>query len=426
MASSFERIEVGLRAQHEEAIDLVGANSMIVRYTSAFLGWLVICLGPLNQAESRVDPANGGPDMARKAAQANGATRTTARITLEERDAGPGTVEVATAGSGASPRNDGASDAAICKVQYPYLLDRYKARPGWRVAGVNYCVGYPADTALKDPPTISMRGVTVDTANKTITVTGNNVTLNGYDLSGWGVSVQAANTRIVNSKFAGNGIWGTSTSSNLYVGYCVIDGQNDADTTALLGTNGVGITVEYCWLKNAAEDMIQVHSGVGGEVTLRYNLFDTGGLRWSEGAHGDFLQMLGGPFTVSILYNTTVQDTGQTSGGFTQGLMMEPDGYAPWTPSITSGEYGYNTMIARGDFTMNVFIGATVSTIVNTVIAHDNYFDPSGASGLAAGGSRGGPNDSSPKTVFVNNVNMVTGAVVQDANPPRKPLKRAP
>ena len=322
--------------------------------------------------------------------------------------------------------NDGSANAPAGAPQRPNLLDSYAVRPTWDVAGVDYHVGVPEGLALKNPAAISIPGVTVNTANKNITVTGNNVTLDGYDFSGWGVSVQAANTRIVNSKFAGDGIWGTSTSSNLYVGYCVIDGQNVADTTALLGTNGVGITVEYCWLKNAAEDMIQVHSGVGGEVTLRYNLFDTGGLRWSEGAHGDFLQMLGGPFTVSILYNTTVQDTGQTSGGFTQGLMMEPDGYGPWPGIIASGEYGYNTMIARGDFTMNVFIGATVSTIVNTVIAHDNYFDPSGASGLAAGGSRGGPNDSSPKTVFVNNVNMVTGAVVQDANPPRKPLKRAP
>jgi hypothetical protein len=97
--------------------------------------------------------------------------------------------------------------------------------------------------------------------------------------------------------------------------------------------------------------------------------------------------------------------------------MLEPGGYAPWPGIIAFGEYGYNTMIARGRFTMNFLVGITVADIVNTVTVHDNYFDPSGALGLAAGGNRGGPNDSSFKTIFVNNVNMVTGAVVQDVNP---------
>ena len=49
-----------------------------------------------------------------------------------------------------------------------------------------------------------MPGVAVNKANKTITVTGSNATLDGYDFSlngGWGITVAAANTRIENSKF---------------------------------------------------------------------------------------------------------------------------------------------------------------------------------------------------------------------------------
>jgi hypothetical protein len=137
---------------------------------------------------------------------------------------------------------------------------------------------------------ISIPGVTVDTTNKTISVTGNNVTLDGYDFSGWGITVQAANTQIINSKLAGDGIWGTSTSSNLYIGYCVLDGQN-AGQSSLITMNGSNITVEYSWLENASEDMIQVHSGAGGQINLRYNLIENGGLNWADGAHGDFLQL---------------------------------------------------------------------------------------------------------------------------------------
>src|SRR5262245_45908777 len=67
--------------------------------------------------------------------------------------------------------NDGSPKAPICTVQHPYLLKGYRTRPQWKVAGVDYCVGYPANTLLKNPATISMEGVSVDVARKSITVT---------------------------------------------------------------------------------------------------------------------------------------------------------------------------------------------------------------------------------------------------------------
>src|SRR5262245_49447318 len=97
---------------------------------------------------------------------------------------------------------DGSANAPAGAPQLPNLFSGYALRPPWEVAGVNYAVGYEPSTALNNPATISMPGVSVNTTNKTITVTGNNVTLDGYDFSlngGWGVVVQGANTTILNS-----------------------------------------------------------------------------------------------------------------------------------------------------------------------------------------------------------------------------------
>ena len=53
----------------------------------------------------------------------------------------------------------------------------------WQVAGVDYAVGVPAGTVLKDPMTINMAGVSLDVADQIANVTGNNVVLSGYHFS---------------------------------------------------------------------------------------------------------------------------------------------------------------------------------------------------------------------------------------------------
>jgi len=66
----------------------------------------------------------------------------------------------------------------------------------------------------------------------------------------------------------------------------------------------------------------------------------------------------------------------------------------------------------------------TAKDIVNSVTVHDNYFDMSGSYGFAPGGVRSGPNDSSPKTIYVNNINMKTGAILQDSDQPAKQTRQ--
>lgn len=314
---------------------------------------------------------------------------------------------VVTAGSENSGVNDGSSGAPDCKAQHPDILKRYKVRPDWRVAGVDYCVGTSRSAVLKNPATISMPGVSIDPRNQTIAVTGDDVTLDGYDFSaegGWSVFVQAANTRIVNSRFAigarnnppvySNPAKGMP--SNLYVGYSVIDGNGKSPGYGgLITMVGSGLIVEYCWLKNAGGDMIQQHH-TGGNVVIRYNLIEQGGL--APGAHGDYTQFLGSPITATIIYNTTIQESGAT-----QGFMTE---------YVTTGEIGHNTMMGS----VSYFVSVDISSIATTFTVHDNYFDLRGY-GFAYPSARNGvPNDASPKTSFTNNVDMRTGMILQDAN----------
>jgi hypothetical protein len=320
--------------------------------------------------------------------------------------------------------NDGSANAPVGSPQLPDLLSGEAVRPSWQVAGVDYAVGNPSNLTLKDPSTISMAGVSVDTAHHMITVTGNNVTLSGYDFSlsgGWGVSTQAANTSILNSKFVvgSNGnppIHGTDTASNLQVGYTSIEGKGIDLGTGLIEMRGVGLTVQYSAVMNSGGDLIQAHGS--GIIDLQHNLIEQGGI--ASGAHGDFLESIGGPFTATILYNTTVQHSGGLGG--TQGLMLEPD-FAQFPGVITSAEYAHNTFVASGG-NQNFFLGVTTADIVNTVTVHDNYFDASGNHGLSPGGIRGGPNDGSNKTIFTNNVNMINGAVLQNSRPPATTPRR--
>src|SRR4030095_6468721 len=109
--------------------------------------------------------------------------------------------------------NDGSAYASAGSPQYANLLDQYGAnRAPFEVAGVDYRVGTPEGLALRSPTTISMAGVTVHRTSHTSTITGNNVTLDGYDFRGWNVVTTAANTSLINSTFNGLNPGGSQSS----------------------------------------------------------------------------------------------------------------------------------------------------------------------------------------------------------------------
>ncbi|TYO60738.1 hypothetical protein FXV83_42245 [Bradyrhizobium hipponense] len=305
--------------------------------------------------------------------------------------------------------DDGSPKAPICTVQHPHLLNGYRIRPQWNVAGVDYCVGYPAKTLLKDPATISLAEVSVDVANRSITVTGDDVTLDGYDFSGWSFVTTAANTSLINSNFNGTNpggpqssvISGAPSSSNLYVGYSTIDGlTGGGHAEFLVEMEGPGLTIEYSWLKNSNSDIIGRHGRDGGDITIQYNLLQQAGMGGPK-THGDYLQVYGPTVNATnILYNTAIQQ-----GGITQGFIAD---------NTDSGELAGNILIGTVSYWMSASgPGTDPANLSGPFNTHDNYFDVTRAFGFNYPAI--GPNDRYPKTVFTHNVNMVTGRIEQDS-----------
>ena len=273
---------------------------------------------------------------------------------------------------------DGSANAPAGTPQLPNILSGYTERPSWMVAGVDYAVGIPQGTVLKDPATINMAGVTVDKNLHQIEVTASNITLDAYDFSlagGWSVITQAANTTISNSNFKiGSNhnftIYGDNGSSNLTVINCVIDGNMTSDSlnNGLIYTSTSGLTVEYTLLKNGFSDFIQAQGG--GQVTLEYNVLNNNG---NVNAHPDWLQTLGNatdPFTETIMYNTAYQ----TVGDGTQGWQLNDNG------AILAGasQFAYNTIIALPGAQVSPIVSYVASAITGTVSLHDNFVDSRG------------------------------------------------
>ena len=91
---------------------------------------------------------------------------------------------------------DGYAGAPVGSPQFPTLLNGYTARTPWHVAGVDYAVGIPSGTVLKDPfqgltpsngnldPVLVALGGSYDSGNIIINFAGvNNANINGWDFS---------------------------------------------------------------------------------------------------------------------------------------------------------------------------------------------------------------------------------------------------
>jgi hypothetical protein len=360
---------------------------------------------------------------------------------------------------------DGRLNAPAGSPQLPNLLNGYPinapanarqrwpnvnpGQPPWLVAGVDYAVGVPAGLILKDPNTIlnTIPGASGNNSSRIVTITGNNVVIDGYDFSlngGWQVQFLTCNNPVVrNCKFVigSNGLPpikggdgnGNYTTNNPYVGYCTIDGNKVqigggyASSMITFGNGaatGSGGTVEYCWIKNSANDVID-HGGQG-PLIVQYNLLSGAGMM-PGGAHGDYIQICGGtpsnPFTLLCKFNTLVH-----SNGSTQGFMAEPDFSSQGDGYVGNCEWGWNTFVigSSGSFGgMGYMTGVTLFDLDRQgghANNHDNYIDARGALNYATSG-RGAPNDGDPRTVFAANTDMTTGTVSSNFNdtPPGAP-----
>ena len=328
-----------------------------------------------------------------------------------------------------SQYNDGSANAPAGSPLLPSLLADYAVRPPWEVAGVDYAVGVPTGTTLKDPSTISMAGVSVNTTNHTATIAGNNVTLSGYNFglaNGWEVIVQGANDSIQNSVFVvgpnqgsnGTVLNVTASASNFSLLDNEINGNNVAVTpqvgsTVSIASSGT-LTFQYNYFHNSGGDMIDFGGNSSTEVdVVQYNLFANVGVNT---AYADTMQWYGSPIGAGsdIGFNTVYQNVNQPGPGM-GALVPGPGGS---NSTVTGLTVNNDTIIqtandTNGNFTMG--FEADPGVAASNVVIHDLYVDPTGALGYT--GSPWFPtgyygDNLGQSTVMSNVIDMVTGAPV--------------
>lgn len=312
--------------------------------------------------------------------------------------------------------NDGSLNASTGASQLPNLLDGYAVRPSWEVAGVDYAVGVPAGTQLKDWQTLSGPGITI--SGNMVRIDGQSgVHLDGIDFStNGGAFVYLTNSPdavITNCKFqattptslidAGPG------SPNLTVEHCTLIGG--ADGSALISGSG-DVVVQYNWMKDFPQHAVEI--GGSTDLTYKYNLIENGGT--VAGSHLNYLQQTGSGVTnkIDIEFNTSYETPSAASG---EGYQFDiNDGSNSGT--LVDPIFAYNTMIATGDTSMSYMVHGSskyassnpaVTPISGIASAHDNFFDTSGSYGAFYTGSMDGWSLS-------NNVDMRSGKVVSADN----------
>jgi hypothetical protein len=306
-------------------------------------------------------------------------------------------------------------------AQHPLLLSRYAFRPPWKVAGVDFGVGYPASAKLADPSTITMADVSVDTKNHTVTVMGSNVTIDGYDFSlagGWKIDVKSGtNILITNSNFAvGSNVLApieiTGTTEHVTVSNSVFDGRANSHVERLIlynaSSNGI-FMLHHAWIKNAGTDGVWFLNGA--KLILRDNLFDSIGL--TPGGHADAIQFTQSNNTGSqIVFNTFFfgQDLAYNGHLAGEGIQVESQVNSV---GIFHPEIGNNTIVSTRPKTVNSYLIAlrgsplgAGSNILDDVNCHDNYMDRGASYGFFYPSGRGS------NYRLTNNRDMVTGRIV--------------
>jgi len=334
-----------------------------------------------------------------------------------------------TAVDGPQNSKDGSANAAAVTAQMPSLLNGYAVRPSWNVAGVDYHVGVAAGTVLKDPSTISVAGVSVDSSSHIVTVNGKNVTLNGYDFSlngGWQLTIErsASNTTISNNNFkVGSNLWTPIQiwqASNTTIEYCNIDGSglSNINHFGLIQSNGTGTTtIQYNYIHDAWNENIVAgnNSTSVANYVIQYNLIGNAGKGHPiDGSHGDWIQVYNPRAPINNLqinFNTWYQTT-----PVTQGLSLQSA--AITQQPVVNETVRSNTLISLGtrkNPSTGYMIIVDTTNLSGTATVSDNYIDQTGEAygafyiGAYNGVGNGGRGAHNGAVINFNNVNMVTG-----------------
>lgn len=343
---------------------------MYCEHRALLVGALLLAVGGAAQAQSTSEIKGERTDRTRPGI-------TAADPNLSHRDSG-------SCPQGSEYR-DGCPGASADNPAFPTLLTRYKARPPWNVAGIDFAVGIPSNVVPKDPRSATLpSGCSL--GGTTVTCSGT-VTLDGYDfflnngttliITGGDITVQNCLFIVGSNQGALGKILDVSGTTNATFLHNDFDGSNIAVTPQSGQTINVAnkgtITFRYNYFHNSGGDMIDF--GGGPQVNIiQYNVFKDIGLIT---AHSDTLQWCRSIVSNSDLsFNTIVQAASGLSG---MGLIV-PNSECTGA-KMSNVLVHNNTLVSR--VRDNFASGATVSqdagpASADHVAVFDNYVDPTG------------------------------------------------
>ena len=313
---------------------------------------------------------------------------------------------------------DGSTGATGGTPQVPHLLDGYAVRPAWEVAGVDYAVGVHPGITLKVPTANNLpAGTTL--GNHVIYINGTDVTLSGYNLSGYTVLVSetAKGTATIVDCAATDIVIRSvvNAQANVVVKYCSLDGggtQSDPNFN-MIKMWVPQLTVEYCEIKNGAAGI-----QAGGIVTVKYNVLS--GFAWFPGEHANAIAIQGSnnPNNYAVVeFNTLYGADSQNAEGFPVGIGTGIAFYNDAGGNFYNSTVANNTVIANlpgsGSYLTGFYVDPP-GTATGMVVRDNFYASVNGYNngGSGAFGALYISNRGNVQATYTGNIDMNTGKLV--------------
>jgi hypothetical protein len=230
-----------------------------------------------------------------------------------------------------------------------YQATPHNASTPWNMPGVDYYVGIPSGTTLKDPTTSGNLPSGAALAGSTVTVTGCGVTLDSLDFTLHAtalvinVTASTCTTTVQNSKFSANAtsLYPIALLQSLGSGGEFVFQRNEYDGLAAINdTSGSGfdvndplqgsgkVTLLYNYFHDFDSKVIQMSGTSSSEpFTEKYNLYlDFGSCSSPPCSHGEAeYTYSGGTLSMTSEFNTYLLHFHSKSGDLTSAQAVQAD-----------------------------------------------------------------------------------------------------
>jgi hypothetical protein len=316
-------------------------------------------------------------------------------------------------------------------TQLPSLLDGFATRPPWPVAGVDYPVGAPAGSPMRKPSTNNLpQGASLRRGQgwTAIYVDGDNISLDGFDLSGLAIIINDGATgtvTITNCAALGVNIRSTvRAKAKLVVSNCTLDGGGmAADPNFQLIQVWCPLTVEHSVIANAPGG---IYSGSSTPVSILYNLLEGFGQNQGTGAdkgHANAIYLSGGGSGAMIAYNTIYSEAGPTTDYPLTGLGAAIGFFGDGGNVYSNATVDRNTIISAFAGAASYLVGFYYTSSANSVVSN-NYIASANGFNKAGSGAFGAFYPGSGVT-YSGNVDMANGNTINGDNSESSPTPPA-